>query len=74
MKGERADINFFTGLSQEDIQKERDEVLSTSSKDIKALSQMAADVLKNGYLCVLGSEGKIQENRDLFKNLINVFE
>jgi hypothetical protein len=35
---------------------------------------MARDVMKNQYICVLGGEGKIKQNKDLFKNLINVFE
>jgi Zn-dependent M16 (insulinase) family peptidase len=74
MKGERSEINYFTGLTQQDIQKERDEVLAATAEDIKALSAMAADVLKNEYLCVLGSESKIKQNQDLFKNLVPVFE
>ena len=74
MKGERSEINYFTGLTQEDIQKERDEILSATAKDIKALARMAADVLKNNYICVLGNETKIKENKDLFNKLVQVFE
>lgn len=74
MKGERADINYFTGLTQSQIQKERDEILSTKTEDIKALASMARDIAKNDFICVLGSESKIKENKDLFKQLINVFE
>ncbi len=74
MKGERADINYFTGLTQSQIQKERDEILSTKTEDIKALASMARDIAKNDFICVLGSESKIKENKDLFKQLVNVFE
>ncbi|MGI6142020.1 MAG: insulinase family protein, partial [Caldicoprobacterales bacterium] len=74
MKGEQAQTNYFTSLTQEDIQKERDEVLSATAGDIKALSRLAADVLKNDYICVLGSEGKIKQHRELFKNLVSVYE
>ena len=73
MKGERADINYFTDLSQNQIQQERDEILSAKAGDIKALAAMARDITKNEYVCVLGGEGKIKENKDLFKNLIHVF-
>jgi len=74
LKGERSEINYFTGLSQEEIQKERDEILSTNAKSIQALASMARDVLKNDFICVLGSEGKIKQSQDLFKNLVSVFE
>jgi len=74
LKGERSEINYFTGLSQDEIQKERDEILSTDAKSIKALASMARDVLKNDFICVLGSEGKIKQSKDLFKNLVSVFE
>ena len=74
MKGERSETDYFTGLTQEDIQRERDEVLSVTAADIKALSSMAADVLKYEYLCVMGSESKIKQNQELFKNLVSVFE
>ena len=74
MKGERSETNYFAGITQDDIQKERDEILSTTSEDIKALTSLAADVLKNQYICVLGSESKIKQHKDLFKNLVSVFE
>jgi Zn-dependent M16 (insulinase) family peptidase len=74
MKGERADINYFINLQQSEIQRERDEILGTRAEDIKGLAAMAKDVMKNEYICVLGGEGKIRQNKDLFKKLINVFE
>ncbi|NLB42536.1 MAG: hypothetical protein GX815_09815, partial [Clostridiales bacterium] len=73
MKGERSELYYFTGLTQESIQKERDEILATTAKDIKGLSGMTADVLKNDYLCVVGGQGKIKQNEDLFKNMVSVF-
>lgn len=73
MKGERSEIHYFTGISQEDRQREREEVLSTGVEDIRALSQMIGDVMKNDHICVLGSEGKIKAEKDLFKELVNVF-
>ncbi|HPT79471.1 MAG TPA: insulinase family protein [Candidatus Atribacteria bacterium] len=73
MKGERSEINYFTGTTQEDIQRERDEVLSVKSADIKALSQMIDDVMKRDYYCVVGSEGRLKAEKDLFGELVNVF-
>lgn len=74
MQGERATANYLSGLTQADIQKERDEVLHATPEAIRALAPMVRDVLKNPYYCVLGSESKIIENKDLFKTLVTVFE
>ena len=73
MKGGRADINYFTGLSQSQIQQERREILRTKAEDIKALAGLARDITKNNFICVLGGEGKIEANKDLFKKRIRVF-
>ena len=54
-------------------QKERDEVLNTTKEDIQMFADMIRDVMEQDYFCILGSEGKIKENRDIFKKLINVF-
>jgi len=74
MKGERAVSNYLSGVTQADIQLERDEVLKTTPQDIRGLAPMLQDVLKNEYICVLGSESKLKDNKDIFKNIINVFE
>lgn len=64
---------YLIGLTEEDMQKDRDEILSTTVEDIRALSTIVKAVTDAGYICVLGNEQKIEENRDLFtevKNLI----
>jgi Zn-dependent M16 (insulinase) family peptidase len=74
MKGDRATAFRISGITYEDIQKEREQVLSTKQSDIRALADLVADVVKQDYLCVLGNEGKIKANRDAFKQLVEVFE
>ena len=74
MMGDRAVSGYFSEIAQADIQKERDEVLSASQEAIRALAPMVRDVLKQPYYCVLGSESKIKENKDIFKTLVPVFE
>lgn len=70
MKGQMATAYYICHISQEDIQKERDEVLNTKLNDIKPLSQMLNDIMKQNYCCVLGNENKIKENKDLFNKLV----
>ncbi len=74
MKGERATINYISHITTEDMQSERDDVLSCSAHDINKLSDMLKDVVKQNFLCVLGNEKNIKDNKQIFNNLINVFE
>ena len=73
MKGERAIENYMRKITTEDLQKEREEILSTSQKDMRALSDMMFELMKRQSYCVLGSEMKIKENKDLFDSLVDVF-
>lgn len=74
MKGERASGYYISHLSFEEIQRERDEVLKTSQEDIKKCADLIDGAMKENYLCVLGNEGKIKQNQEIFNKLVNVFE
>ena len=74
MKGEVAATRFISGITYEDVQKEREEVLSTDAKSIRQFSDMIRDTMKNGYYCVLGNENKISANSKMFSKLIKVFK
>ena len=74
MKGAVAANDYISGLSQDEIQKERDDVLATKPDNIKNFSKMIADVMNKKCFCILGNEGKIQANKDVFKKVISVFK
>jgi Zn-dependent M16 (insulinase) family peptidase len=73
MKGERATAYYISSITQEDLQRERDEVLRTQLTDIRNCAELIADTMKQNCFCVLGSETKIRENEALFKKLTPVF-
>ncbi|MCI1946049.1 insulinase family protein [Clostridium luticellarii] len=74
MKGERAVENYIRHVSYEDLQKERQEILNTGVEDIKGFSKLISSSMNKDNICVLGNEQKIKKNKDLFKNLVNLFE
>ncbi|RXM69951.1 insulinase family protein [Clostridium tetani] len=74
MKGEKAAAGYFSDISYEDLQKEREEILNVKIEDIRTLSKLVDDCMKKNYICVLGSEEKIRENKEMFNNTLNVFE
>ncbi|MBQ9504458.1 MAG: insulinase family protein, partial [Lachnospiraceae bacterium] len=65
-KGQRSFNAYMSGVTQEDIQKDRDEVLSTGVKEIRALSKYLEALCKSGALCVIGGEEKIGSSKELF--------
>lgn len=74
MKGDRAIEQYLGKISDDEIQHERDEILSTTDEDIRKFAQLFADVMKQDYICVLGNELKIKDNKEIFNKLVNVFE
>ena len=48
------------------IRTERNQILDADQADIRALADVLRAVLAEQSLCVIGSEDKIEENRDMF--------
>ena len=65
-KGERSMNLYMNKVSAEMIREERNQILDATQDDIRALSRVAEAVLKAEQLCVVGSEDKIEENKELF--------
>jgi len=73
LKGEVATERYISGLTQEDIQLTRDQVLATRKKDIVECAELVGEVMKQNYFCVIGNESKLKQNSHLFAELIPVF-
>ncbi|MDT8718408.1 insulinase family protein [Clostridium sp. 19966] len=73
-KGEYSDGNYFSSVTYEETQKEREEVIETTKEDIKAFSQLLKEVMEKGYICVLGNAEKIQQSKDKFNSIVDVFK
>lgn len=74
MMGDAAAVNYIRGISQEAIQKERDEILNCNIENLKNLKALFQQLAKENYICVIGNENKITENKDLFNKTLNLFE
>ena len=64
---------YLTELSNEAIQKDRDQVLATSVEDIRGLSAYINAFMEDDCLCVIGNEEKIKECADMFKKVEPLF-
>lgn len=60
---------YLTGITKEERQKARNEILDATPEDIRALAGAAESALEVNAFCVIGSEQKIQEEKDLFGHI-----
>lgn len=65
-EGERSLSCYIQGLSFQEIQGDRDAVLSATPQDIRALSGHISSMMDENILCVVGSEDAIEEDAGLF--------
>lgn len=68
-KGSRSLSAYLEGITYEQIQKERNEILNAQPEDIRRLADLVKAVLKKGSICVIGNENMIKESAGLFENV-----
>ena len=73
-KGARGFRAYIQGLKDTDFQKERNEVLNVTVEQIKGLKPLIAKALSDNALCVIGNENKIEENKEMFKTIANLYK
>jgi len=71
-KGSQAASAYFTKRKQEDVQQDRNNILSTTADDIRGFSEMIKGILDQKVICVYGNAEKITQEKDLFDNLIRL--
>lgn len=60
---------YMTGLTYEDICKEREEILTLSVEKVRKLAPVLEAVLAQNVICTVGNADKIQENAELFTEI-----
>ncbi|MEY8427636.1 insulinase family protein [Lachnospiraceae bacterium 46-15] len=69
-KGNRSLYAYMSGRTEEDFQKEREQVLGADQEAIRRLADLVAAILAQGAICVIGNEEKLENDKDLFKALV----
>lgn len=64
---------YLTKLPMERIQKERDELLSTTAETLKGLYRYVDAFMSYDALCVVGNSDKIKENKEMFETVEQLF-
>lgn len=71
-KGILSTMRFLRGVTKEDLDKEREEILSTSAQDIREYAVMIEKVLKQNIYTAAGDENIIKQNSDIFNEIRDV--
>jgi Zn-dependent M16 (insulinase) family peptidase len=60
---------WICGITDEMVQKERDEILQADQESIRVLAPLVKSVLDQQYFCVIGNEAKIKKDAGLFETI-----
>lgn len=60
---------WFAGLTEDDYQKEREEILDAQPEDIRNLADPVAAVISENNICVIGSETAIEKDGGEFRTV-----
>ncbi len=63
---------YINKVDYKDLDELLNQALSTDLEKIKQLSEPLTKAMKENYLCVLGNENVINDNKDMFNNIIRL--
>ncbi len=66
-------ICYQLGITEEDIQKERDEVLATNQEDIRKLAPYITVITDSKIICAIGGKEKLEAAKDSFRTVENLY-
>lgn len=66
MNGSRSLTGYLSGITEEELQEERDQVLNCSLEDIRSLAPVMRAVADSSNLCVIGNERHLTDEKELF--------
>lgn len=72
-KGIRSFQCYLMGITEEILQKERDELLATRQDTIRGLADLIHSITEDKIICAVGGESKLKENAEGFKELRSIF-
>ena len=73
LQGSRGLSAWYSGVTDEMLKKEREEILNATVEDIRALAPITEAILETGAVCVVGNEDKIKADSGLFKEIKPLF-
>ncbi len=73
-RGLRGLSAYYSHVTDEALQKERDEILDAQPEDIRALAPLLRAVLSDGARCVIGNESQLRAAKENFTDVKPLFQ
>ena len=73
VKGSRNLTAYLSQITDEMVQKKRNQILDVTQDDIRALADILDSILKTGAFCVIGNEQQIEADHNMFKEVKELF-
>jgi Zn-dependent M16 (insulinase) family peptidase len=72
-RGARGLSAYLSGVTNEMLQKERDQILAAECEDIRALSKIVKAILDTKSFCVVGNDERVENSKQLFGEVKNLY-
>ncbi len=73
LKGSRGLSGWYSGVTDEMLKREREEILNATQEDIRALAGIVRTILETDAVCTVGNEDKIKASKDMFGEIKPLF-
>ncbi len=73
LRGIKSLGNYLSNVTKEDMEKEREELLSINEEVVRGMAKYVEAVLEKDCICVVGNEDMIQEHARLFDETKHLF-
>lgn len=73
LKGSRSLSAYLSGVTDEMVQREREQILDVTQEDIRALSGLTEAILGTGALCVIGNDEQIKAEKEMFGEIKGLY-
>lgn len=64
---------YMTGVTDEMLQKERDEIINADGKDLRRCAQIVNSFVSDKCICAVGNAEKIEKEKEMFDNVSPLF-
>ncbi|MDD3183697.1 MAG: insulinase family protein [Anaerostipes sp.] len=71
--GARSFQAYLMKKTEKDLQKNRDDVLQCSQQDIRDLAPLVQSIVDDHYICTIGNEEKLKNQKEMFQAIKNIF-
>jgi len=73
LKGTRGLSGWYSGVTDEMLKTEREEILNASKEDIRGLAGIVRKILETGAICTIGNEEKIKADSEMFGEIKSLY-